>query len=71
MYVAGLMSGQLRQLPVNLSLQCSNAEVYQKAVQFVTHLYHIEKIRPGQVGISLVENISDSNIRFSIEKFEK
>ena len=70
-HIAGLLSSQLDSLPVNLSLQCSKSDNLERATQFVLHLYQIEKIRPGQVGISIVDDVASNDLRFSIERFEK
>lgn len=69
-HIADMLAKQLRRLPVKLTVQCSNTELFEQTTAFVTHLYATKKIRPGQVGVSIVENLNKSKIRFSIERVD-
>jgi flagellar motor protein MotB len=70
-HIAALLAGQLNQLPVHLSVQCSQPGHFERATAFVSYLYQTEKIRPGQVGVSFVDGIKSTHVRFAIERYEK
>ena len=69
-HVASMLASQLRKLPVSLTVQCSDRDLFEKATAFVIYLYHTEKIRPGQVGVSIVEGVTSARFRFSVERIE-
>ena len=66
-----MLAVQLESLPVHLNIQVGNLEQGKKAVKLLSQLYQVHQIRPGQLGVSVVEDVSIDNIRFAIERYEK
>ncbi len=68
--VASMLARQLDQLPVHMTVECSNPDNFERATAFVTHLYQTEKIRPGQVGVGVIQNLNSDSVRFSVERYD-
>ena len=69
--VASMLSKQLAQLPVHLTVECGDPKAFEKATAFVIHLYQTEFIRPGQVGVGLAGKLNPRLVRFSVERYDK
>lgn len=69
--IAGMLADQLRTLPVHCSIEFSNQELLDKATRFLVYLYEVERVRPGQVGVSLADGVSSDSVRFAMERYEK
>lgn len=68
--VASMLSQQLAQLPVHMTVECGDPKVFEKATAFIIYLYQTEAIRPGQVGVGLVDKLNPGFIRFSVERYD-
>ncbi|MGB7344985.1 MAG: flagellar motor protein MotB [Pirellulaceae bacterium] len=71
MQIAGKLSSQLKSLPVHCALEISSISMAPRASAFAHHLYHVEKTRPGQVGIGMVTEMDSEIVRFVMERYEK
>lgn len=69
--VAATLAKQLRRLPVHCAIEISRRVSTKRATVFADHLYHVENVRPGQVGIGMVDDVDQSTVRFVIERYEK
>ena len=70
-HLGDMLANQLTSLPVHLSLQVANLEQAEMATKFFSHLYEVHQIRPGQIGLCIVDDVSSDEIRFAIERYEK
>ena len=68
--VASRLASQLRSLPVHCAIELSNQAMSDRATAFAHHLYHVEKIRPGQVSVGFIDNVNSNTVRFVIERYE-
>lgn len=69
--VASTLATQLRKLPVHCTIEISTKVSPDRAVALADYLYHVQKIRPGQVGVGLVNEVDEGDVRFVIERYEK
>ena len=69
-FVAKMFSDELRKLPMTLALEVSNQELFDKATTFASHMIDKERIRPGQIGIAIVDQLNSDTVRFSVERYE-
>lgn len=69
--MARMIANQLRALPVHCAIEFSDVELSDRTTRFLTHLYDVEKVRPGQVGVGYSESVDSDSIRFVIERFEQ
>ncbi|QDT11164.1 flagellar motor protein MotB [Planctomycetes bacterium K23_9] len=68
--IANKLSEQLRALPVHCAIEISSQSMAPRASAFAHHLYHVEKTRPGQVGIGIVSEMNSEVVRFVMERYE-
>jgi flagellar motor protein MotB len=68
--LTSLLSSQVRSLPVHCAIEWSNKELSGRATSLAHHLYHVEKIRPGQVSVGIFDQVSSDSVRFVIERYE-
>jgi flagellar motor protein MotB len=68
--IAQELSKQLRSLPVHCAIEISSQSMAARAASFAHHLYHVEKVRPGQVGVGITADMESSLVRFVIERYE-
>lgn len=71
MEIASMLAEQLRPLPVHCSIEFSNTELLEQTTRFLVHLYDVELVRPGQVGVAKTDGVSSDSIRFVMERYEK
>ena len=69
--IATMVASQLRSLPVHCAIEFSNQKLGDRASRFLSHLYDVERVRPGQVGIGHADGVDSNSIRFVIERYEK
>lgn len=69
--LAKLLAGQFQELPVHGSIEISNKELAERASVFLTHLYHVQGVRAGQVGLAYTAGVDSDSIKIVIERFEK
>jgi flagellar motor protein MotB len=69
--IAGMVAQQLRKLPVHCAIEFSNPELSDRATRFLSHLYDVERVRPGQVGVGYAPGVDSNSIRFVIERYER
>ena len=69
--IAALIAKQLRALPVHCSIEFSNRDLLDKTTRFLSYLYDVERVRPGQVGVGLANGVSGDSVRFNIERYER
>jgi hypothetical protein len=70
MQMLDLLARQLQRLSVNCTIQFSNMEYAHRVTQILMHLYHVEMVRPGQVGIGYRNDVTSGTIRIVIENFQ-
>jgi flagellar motor protein MotB len=68
--LAALLTEQLRNLPVHCSIKFSDEKLANRAAGFLQHLYEVNGVRPGQVGIGLQDGIQTDQLQFDIERYE-
>ena len=68
--LSSLLASQVRSLPVHCAIEWSNKQISDGATSLAHHLYHVEKIRPGQVSVGIVDQVSSDSVRFVIERYE-
>ena len=68
--VTAKLSPQLRSLPVHCAIEFSTKSMADRATALTHHLYHVEKTRPGQVGVGFVDDLESNLVRFVIERYE-
>jgi flagellar motor protein MotB len=69
-YMAQLLSTQLRQLPVHASIRISQPQDAKAAIAFMKYLFEVEKVRPGQVAVSLTDAPLPAGVaRIAIERY--
>ncbi|TWU02167.1 flagellar motor protein MotB [Stieleria varia] len=68
--IAAKLSKQLKSLPVHCAIEISNKSIAERAIAFADHLYHVEMVRPGQIGVGMVDDIDSTAVRFVIERYE-
>ena len=68
--VAAMLAQQLAHLPVHMTVECGDPKIFDRATAFITYLYQTENIRPGQVGVGLVDKLNPGFIRFSVERYD-
>ncbi len=71
MQVAAKLSSQLRALPVHCAIELSNRSMSNCATALAHYLYHVEKTRPGQVGVGFADDVESNAVRFVIERYER
>ena len=70
--MAKMMAAQLKELPVHLSIQVNEVEHAKRITSLTDHLFFAEMVRPGHVGISLIQSdLSAGKVRFLIERYTK
>lgn len=69
--IASLIAKQLRSLPVHCSIEFSNPESMDKTTRFLSYLYDVERVRPGQVGVGFADGVTSDSVRFVIERQER
>jgi flagellar motor protein MotB len=69
--LASLLAQQLRSLPVHCTMQFSSQNDSERAAGFLLHLYDVQGVRPGQVGIGWTESLETDFVSFDIERFER
>ena len=69
--IAAMIAKQLRALPVHCSIEFSNRDLLDKTTRFLSYLYDVERVRPGQVGVGLAVGVSADSVRFNIERYER
>ena len=69
--IARMISKQLRHIPFEGHLEFNEKRHTDRAVAFADHLYHVERIRPGQFGISFApaSEFKKDNVRIVFERF--
>lgn len=68
--MANLLATQLRQLPVHACIRVSQVGDSKAAIAFMTYLFEEEKVRPGQVGVSLTDSpLPPGLARIAIERY--
>lgn len=66
--VAATLAGQLRKLPVQCYIEVSNEELLKRSTRILEHLYRIENVRPGQVGVGISNSVDSDSLRFVMER---
>ena len=69
--IASRLSSQLRALPVHCAIELSNQAMAERATAFAHHLYHVQRARPGQIGVGFVDDLNSDTVRFVIERYEQ
>jgi flagellar motor protein MotB len=69
--IAAILARQLGSLPVHCTIEFSNQKLLDRATRFLVHLYDVERVRPGQVGVALADGVSGDSVRFVMERYEK
>jgi flagellar motor protein MotB len=68
--VAQKLSEQLRSLSIHCALELSDRQMADRVCAFAHHLYHVQKARPGQIGTSLVDDVSTGRVRIVLEQYQ-
>lgn len=68
--VASRLCSQLRSLPVHCAIELSSKSMGNRAAAFADYLYHVERIRPGQVGVGYANDVNSGSVRFVIQRYE-
>lgn len=68
--IAGKLAPQLKAMPVHIALEVSPGKSSAKATTLAHHLFHVERVRPGQVSVGCADDIETGKIRFVIERYE-
>jgi flagellar motor protein MotB len=69
--LAKLLAQQLRSLPVHCTIRYSNSKQTKRASGFLEHLYYVQGVRPGQVGIGLSGSVETGRVAFDMERYEQ
>ncbi len=71
--IARSIAKQLRHVPFSCVMQLENKDLIERATVFTIYLYQVERIRPGQFGVSIIQKsseLSDPNkTRIVFERF--
>ena len=64
------LTSQLRSIPVHCAIEVTSQRHASYATALAHHLYHIQKARPGQVGVGFNNEVDTGSVRFVIERYE-
>lgn len=69
--ILAALATQLRDLPFQAAIQYSNPDHSDKVVNLMLYMFELEKIRPGQLGMTLTRNktLTHDRIRILIKRF--
>jgi flagellar motor protein MotB len=67
----GEIAKQLRDVPFQAAFQYSNPDNARQVTQLMMHMFEQEKIRPGQLGMTLIrnENLTSDCVRVLVKRF--
>ena len=68
--VASTLSPQLRSLPVHCAIEVGTLAQADRASALAHHLFHVEKARPGQIGVGISTEVDTGKVRFVIERYQ-
>lgn len=71
MEVAAILAKQLRSLKVHCTVEFTNSQLLDRATAFLAHLYDVEMVRPGQVGVAMAYGVSGNSFRFVLENYQQ
>lgn len=71
MEVAAMLAQQLRSLKIHCTVEFTSSELLDRATAFLAHLYDVEMIRPGQVGVAKTYGVSGNSFRIVMERYEQ
>lgn len=71
MELARMLASQLRSLKISCTVEFTNPEMLDRATAFLAHLYDVEMVRPGQVGVAMAYGVSANSVRIVMERYEQ
>jgi flagellar motor protein MotB len=69
--LAAKLSEQLQALNIHCALETADRSAGDRLSAFAHHLYHVQRARPGQVSVGIVDNLDSTMMRLVIERYEE